>query len=304
MLQGMVLRSLEHPPAPPRPISDLIGNEAPPLGVDGAALPRVTPTAPERQRMQLRGSRLGVVGYQGWREILLLHWRVPIGVVRPRVDARLDIDTFDGAAWISATPFTLVRGRLRALPPVPGMSTFHELNLRTYVHLQGREPGIWFFSLDASSLAATLLARAAMALPYYFSDIARNATGDEHRYGCWRRRSPYVFDARWTVKEGEQITLAESLADFVLNRFRLYSLHYGKQLVTQSIWHAPWRFRPVADLEVAQNLTAAARLPDPALPACAHYSRGVEVEFYLPRRVQPHASHPGAGLASSDRLPG
>src|SRR5687767_3505579 len=117
MLQAMLLRSLEHPPAPPRPVSDLMGEEARPLAADCTWLPSVTsPTAAERARMQLRGSRLAIIGYQGWREILLMHWRVPVEVVRPRVDAQLDIDTFDGAAWISATPFTLVRGRLRALP--------------------------------------------------------------------------------------------------------------------------------------------------------------------------------------------
>src|SRR3981081_847179 len=97
-----------------------------------------------------------IIGRQEWSDLLFLHWRVPAASLRRRVPKRLQIDERDGSAWVSMTPFTLRRGRLRGLPPLPD---FHELNFRTYVTLPGNGPGIWFFSLDAASFLAVAAAR-------------------------------------------------------------------------------------------------------------------------------------------------
>ena len=53
------------------------------------------------------------------------------------------------------------------LPSVPGLSSFHETNVRTYVHRAGCDPGVWFFSLDAANRLAVLAARTTFHLPYY-----------------------------------------------------------------------------------------------------------------------------------------
>ena len=224
------------------------------------------------------------MGYQRWDEILFVHWQVPASVVRPLVDSRLSIDTFEGdQAWVTATPFTLIGGRLRGLPPLPRVSTFHELNLRTYVHLDGREPGIWFFSLDSASALACLLARAAMALPYHWSDIDRSTDGDTYFYECRRRRSAAFFRARWSTSGGEKSAPADSLQDFLLNRFWLYARHHGQRLVKQAIWHEPWRFFGVDCAEIQENLGLAAGLPRLGAPVTAQFSSGVDVEFYFPQ---------------------
>jgi uncharacterized protein YqjF (DUF2071 family) len=112
-----------------------------------------------------------IVGYQEWRDLLFLHWRVPAAAVRPHVPRRLQLDERDGGAWVSMTPFTLRRGRLRGLPP---LFDFHELNFRTYVTLPGRGPGIWFFSLDAASAVAVVAARVSVRLPYFLAHMERD----------------------------------------------------------------------------------------------------------------------------------
>ena len=90
---------------------------------------------------------------QTWRDLLFAHWPYPLDEVQSVVPSQLPVDTFDGMAWIGVVPFMLEDLKVRGLPALPTVSSFPELNVRTYVTLDGR-PGIWFFSLDcASSLA-------------------------------------------------------------------------------------------------------------------------------------------------------
>jgi len=93
--------------------------------------------------------------YQYWDKLLFLHWPLPSESLRPLIPEPLAIDTFDGAAWVGITPFTIWGVSPAFLPPIPVLSESHELNVRTYVHLDG-VPGIWFFSLDASNAVAAL----------------------------------------------------------------------------------------------------------------------------------------------------
>src|SRR5881394_718396 len=89
--------------------------------------------------------------HQSWGSLLFIHWAVPGTVLRPFIPDRLEIDTFDDTAWLAITPFTLWNVRPTFVPPLPWFSNFHELNLRTYVYLDG-VPGVWFFSLDANRM--------------------------------------------------------------------------------------------------------------------------------------------------------
>ncbi len=96
---------------------------------------------------------------QKWRELLFLHWPVPPEALRPLVPPQLELDLFEGTAYVGLVPFTMTGVRPVGLPPVRGFSSFHETNVRTYVHRDGRDPGVWFFSLDAANRVAVALAR-------------------------------------------------------------------------------------------------------------------------------------------------
>src|SRR6184192_4154326 len=119
-----------------------------------------------------------VVMRQDWHHLLFLHWEVPPRELQRLVAPELTIDTFDGNAYVGLVPFTLSGVRPILTPPLPWISSFHEVNVRTYVHNRGRDPGIWFFSLDASSAIAVAAARAAYKLPYFQSQIDFLASSD------------------------------------------------------------------------------------------------------------------------------
>src|SRR5262245_7056955 len=98
------------------------------------------------------------IGYHRWTNLLFLHWPIDVASLTHLIPSRLSVDTFDGTAWVGLVPFQLCGVRPWWSPPVPGVSSFIETNVRTYVHLDGCAPGVWFFSLDASSSLAVRLA--------------------------------------------------------------------------------------------------------------------------------------------------
>src|SRR5207244_13605909 len=73
------------------------------------------------------------------------------------------------------------------LPPLPALSRFPELNVRTYV-TGGDKPGVYFFSLDAANRAAVWAARRFYCLPYFHARMSVDAreswmTYEARRYG-------------------------------------------------------------------------------------------------------------------------
>ena len=104
-----------------------------------------------------------------WAELGFLHWEIPAAVLRPLVPDVLTIDTFEGRAFVGLVPFTMRGVRPVWSPSVPWLSNFHEVNVRTYVHHQGRDPGVWFLGLGAGALlvglAGTLATRSVVSTP-------------------------------------------------------------------------------------------------------------------------------------------
>ncbi|MGZ4809473.1 MAG: YqjF family protein, partial [Thermoanaerobaculia bacterium] len=104
---------------------------------------------------------------QDWHHLLFLHWEIPPSELQKMLPPGLTLDTFDGKAYVGLIPFTMTGVRPILTPPLPGISSFHEVNVRTYVHHEGRDPGVWFFSLDAANRIAVAVARRAFHLPYF-----------------------------------------------------------------------------------------------------------------------------------------
>src|SRR5262249_12997303 len=115
-----------------------------------------------------------VVMYQSWRSLLFLHWEVAQEPLRRLLPPPLELDLFEGRAYLGLVPFTMKGIRPVYLPPVAGLSNFHETNLRTYVRLNG-VPGVWFHSLDAANPVAVVLARSLFSLPYHRSRMRLDA---------------------------------------------------------------------------------------------------------------------------------
>jgi uncharacterized protein len=212
-----------------------------------------------------------IVGYQEWRDLLFLHWRVPASALRPRVHPRLSVDEHGGSAWVSMTPFTLRGGRLRGLPPLPD---FHELNFRTYVTHPAHGPGIWFFSLDAASAAAVAAARLSVRLPYFLARMERA----EGWYRSERAFPQARFEVRYTTGPA-QVTAPGSVEEFLAERYALYSRAAGPVLWRGPVRHPPWSLHHAQVTAIDESLSRAAGLPPLGRPDLCQWSPGVAVEF-------------------------
>jgi len=132
---------------------------------------------------------------QSWHDLLFAHWPVDVSAVRRAVPAAFDLDLFEGRAWVGVVPFYMTNVGLRATPALPWISRFAELNVRTYVRVEGR-PGVYFFSLDAARWLAVVAARALLNLPYHAADMTLDRRHDGLHYESARRRGePAAFEA-------------------------------------------------------------------------------------------------------------
>jgi uncharacterized protein YqjF (DUF2071 family) len=150
------------------------------------------------------------------------------------VPAPLELDTFDGAAWLGLVPFRVTAARPRGLPPVPRASTYLELNVRTYVTRAGR-PGVWFFSLDASSRLVVEGARLLYRLPYHAARIALDRRGGFVHVESSRPGA--VFSARYRGEGPFARAEPGSLEHFLVERYCLYADDGARRA---EIHHPPW----------------------------------------------------------------
>jgi uncharacterized protein YqjF (DUF2071 family) len=214
---------------------------------------------------------------QGWETLTFLHWRYPPVAVQRLLPSGLEVETFDGNAWVGMVPFIMTRVTLGPIPALPWLSTFPETNLRTYVRGPDGRAGVWFFSLDITRLAGVLAARSLFHVPYMWSAMSVASEGDSVRYSCRRRLSPAFHEA--IVKVGQSMT-ADPLVAFLINRWRAYTVT-KRGLAVVAVAHEPWPICKAEALEVRQNLSAAAGLPMPIDPPIAHFSPGVHARVGL-----------------------
>src|SRR5215210_6273203 len=162
------------------------------------------------------------VGYQRWRALLFLHWPMPVDVLRPLVPAGLEIDTFEGVAYVGLVPFAMRRVRPWWSPERLAFD-FLETNVRTYVHASGRDPGVYFFSLDASSRVAVAVARRQFGLPYHYARMRLTRDGDVFTYASRRLggSQPRSF-VRAVPGEYLGPTAPGTLEHFLLERYVLH----------------------------------------------------------------------------------
>ena len=195
------------------------------------------PSTEERLSIRERPSGVPVM-HQSWGKLLFMHWEIPIEELRPLIPEPLMIDTFNGKAWIAITPLTIWNARPSFTPPLPVVSRLHELNVRTYVYLNG-VPGVWFFSLDANNSLAVAAARTLFGLPYYNASISLEEEGKRVTFESKRNDNEAEFKATWAI--GEDLPKAEpgSLEFFLIERYCLYTIDKDK-LYRCRIHHEPW----------------------------------------------------------------
>ena len=224
---------------------------------------------------------------QHWGKLLFMHWPIRADLLRPLIPSRLSIDTFDGSAWIGVVPFTMWGIRASFAPPVPGLSAFHELNVRTYVHLDG-VPGVWFFSLDAESRAAVWAARTFFHLPYFNARMSIEQQDQTISYTSHRTHTgaaPAEFDATWIIRDALQpASEPGSLAFFLTERYCLYAAR-RESLFRCRIFHPPWPLQEASLSSYRSTMIESLGLSAPEGSPLLHYAEALEVDIWMVAEV-------------------
>jgi uncharacterized protein YqjF (DUF2071 family) len=214
-----------------------------------------------------------------WHDLLFAHWPADPARLRSLVPPALELDLFDGVAWLGVVPFRMTRVGPRILPPIPFVHAFCELNVRTYVVRRGR-PGVWFFALDAANQLAVRVARRCFHLPYFDARMACRADGDAIEYRSERTHEgapPARLDARYAPTGPVVHAAPGSLDAFLTDRLRLFSTAPDGGVRRVEVEHGPWPLQP-ASVELRANTMAASLgfdLAEP--PAVVRFVRRLDV---------------------------
>ena len=226
-------------------------------------------------------------GSMVWQDLLFAHWPVPAAALRPLIPPALDVDTFDGQAWLGVVPFTMARVRPWWSPSLPWLSSFPELNVRTYV-TRGGKPGVWFFSLDAGNPVAVRIARRFFHLPYFDAKFSIERRDGGLAYDCrrtHRRAPPAALTCRYRPTGLVYPAQLGDLDHWLTERYCFYAADRRGRLHRTDVHHEPWPLRPAeAEIEV-DTMTGWLGIDRPEKPALLHFARRLEVVGWKPERV-------------------
>lgn len=218
---------------------------------------------------------------QQWLDLAYLHWRYEPGEVQALLPAGLEVDTFDGSAWVGLIPFSMRRIGLPHGPAVPYLGSFAEVNVRTYVRRHGVS-GVWFFSLDVDRLLPAVVARTTYRLPYCWGATSHERHGDTLTTVVKRRWPQRVRESRLVVAMGDRV-VADDLDMFLTARWGLFSR--SKRAVRYApVDHEPWPLRAGQVHALDEHLLGAAGLSAPRGEPHVRCSDGVTVRIGRPRR--------------------
>ena len=221
---------------------------------------------------------------QTWHDLLFAHWKVAPDVLGRLVPTELPLDTRDGGCWVGVVPFHMTGIHARGLAPLPGLSRFPELNVRTYVTLDGK-PGVYFFSLDAANLLAVWAARAWYRLPYFHARMTARTQQEWVRYDSERYRATAEFRGRYRPIPQVGERGEGSLARWLTERYCLYTAQAGR-VYRAEIHHQSWPLED-AEAEIETNTVAlAAGISLPQVPPLLHFARKLEVLIWPLRRIR------------------
>lgn len=226
---------------------------------------------------------------QRWNDLLFAHWPVPPEALAGRLPSGVEVDLYDGQAWLGVVPFFMDRVRVRAVGEhtiwFPSTRSFPELNLRTYVRSRRTgHRGVYFFSLDATSVLAVFGARVLFHLPYFPASMSRTSLPNgevAYRSRRWLPPSrPAEVRVRYRPTGPASLSEPGDLASFLTERYCLFTRSPRGHLLVGEIHHQPWPLQP-AEAEFEQNdLPADFGFTLPSLAPVLHFARELEVYIW------------------------
>lgn len=221
--------------------------------------------------------------HQTWNDLLFAHWPIPLEILRAILPAHIPIDTFDGTAWIGVVPFYMTGVTPRGIPPLPYFSAFPEINLRTYVTIQGK-PGVYFFSLDAHNRFAVEVARAAFHLPYFYARVQIEKRTDEtifyHSLRKDKRARQGEFTGEYQPSSEIRLTSPGSLAYWLTERYCLYATDRCGHIYRGDIDHDPWPIQLAEASIYVNSLPNSFGIDLPDTPPLLHFAKKINVKVW------------------------
>ena len=233
---------------------------------------------------------------QTWYNLLFAHWPIAPEVMRSLVPRPMELDTYDGMAWIGVVPFGMTNVAPRYVPNVPGLSTFPELNVRTYVKTPAppeadatvTKPGVYFFSLDAGNALAVMGARIGFKLPYYNADMKFAEQGGRIHYTSHRTHRdapPADFVGSYGPTGDSYHSQPGTLDHWLTERYCLYTAS-GDQLYRADIHHVQWPLQPASAEITVNTMAEAAGIHLPPQPPLLHFAKRMDMVNWLLAPVQ------------------
>jgi uncharacterized protein YqjF (DUF2071 family) len=223
---------------------------------------------------------------QNWNDLMFAHWPVARDRLRELVPSFLDIDTFDNEAWLAVTPFHLTDLSPRGVPALPWISSFDELNVRTYV-VYGGIPGVYFFSLDANSAMAVAGASTLFHLPYFLADIRMQEDRGRVEYVSHRRKGA---NAEFRGEYAPAGPLFEpklgTLEYWLTERYCLYTQDSARKAYRVEIHHRPWQLQPAEALITLNTMADAAGVRLPSMGPVVHFAKRQDVLTWSPHELR------------------
>jgi uncharacterized protein len=219
---------------------------------------------------------------QSWCDLLFMHWPVPAGTLRALIPEKLELDEFDGTAWLGLVPFRMAGVMRRPLPDMPWVSAFPELNVRTYVALDGK-PGVWFLSLDAANRLAVWAARRFFHLPYYLADMSISVEASGIRYHSTRTNAE--FAATYRPTSDPYTARGGSLEHWLTERYCLYARAPDGSIWRNDVHHHPWPLQSAVATIERNTLLDSHGLAIREPPHLLHFARRLDVIVWNAERA-------------------
>lgn len=221
---------------------------------------------------------------QAWTATTFLHWRIDPNDVRALIPPHLEVDVFDGSAWVGLVPFRMSM-RLPYQPALPFLSRYPEINVRTYVHDDAGRRGLRFLSLDVPRSIAVVAARTALGLPYAWSRMSLTERDGTMEYRARRLAPNTGACSEVTVASSASSTADAALARFLTARFRMFAEGPLGPYVLH-VEHEPWPLRHAVGVRVDDELVGLTGLTAGAVPDHVVVSEGVHVRVGLPVHLE------------------
>lgn len=225
---------------------------------------------------------------QSWCDLLFAHWPVAVAEVQPLLPAGLELDTFDGVAWLGVVPFRMAGVAPRYLPAVPCLSEFPELNVRLYV-TRDNKPGVWFLSLDATSRLAVAVGCRFFHVPYHLAQMSMT-TGKEGGlafHSARRSSRTTVFRTCYQPASDPAYAKPGTLEHFLTERYCFYAAAPNGALLRTEVHHHPWPLQAaVAEIEQNSMVAAAGIAIGDGPPMLLHFARRVDVAIWPAQAIR------------------